>query len=199
MKPLKHSISLCNELQSCKTYWYLYKWVRGTLNTYWRKNELNVLRIWLHCFTKNSLEPWFNETNSWLIKNIIVFDWMRSFQFFNTFIFILISNHFQRSWLINNILKSGAKSWPSQSDRFYQDLLFHSGLKSVNALPIPCQEFFTHSNSFGDLPLANREIGFRDIAKLVGTILMQIKTLNPDGSTVKASILIEDFPIKKSA
>jgi hypothetical protein len=69
----------------------------------------------------------------------------------------------------------------------------------VNALPIPCLEFFTHSNSFGDLPLANREIGFRDIMKLVGTVLVQFKTPNSDGSTVNASILIGDFPIRKSA
>jgi hypothetical protein len=42
------------------------------------------------------------------------------------------------------------------------------------------------------------EIGFHNITKLEDTVLEKIKTLNPDGSTVNASILIKDFPIRKS-
>jgi hypothetical protein len=67
---------------------------------------------------------------------------------------------------------------------FHQDLLLHSGPKSQNYSSTPCREFSipTEISFLAISPLPYREIGFRVIAKLVGTVLVLSKTPKPDGS-----------------
>jgi hypothetical protein len=75
---------------------------------------------------------------------------------------------------------------------------FDSGPKSYNALRSRIGTFLHPQDPLLISRQYSREIGFRDVAKLVGTVHLLTKTPNPDGSKVNASLFVGDFPIGKS-
>jgi hypothetical protein len=93
----------------------------------------------------------------------------------------------------------GLKLVSLEENSAFTRTFFVSGPKSCITLQSRIGTFVHPQDTLLISRQLSREIGFRDIAKPCVHVLVLLKTPNPDGSTVNASILIGDFPIGKSA